>query len=54
MTSTSEIKRELISIIINYNQEMTDDLKETLENLHDKIESDKENDWFHNNMQWRD
>ena len=42
MTSTTEIKKELISIIVNYNEQMTENLKEALENFHDKIESDTE------------
>lgn len=42
MTSTTEIKKELISIIVNYNQQMTEALKEALENFHDEIESDTE------------
>ena len=44
MTSTSEIKRELISIISDYKQTMSKDLEQALENLHDEIESDKENE----------
>jgi nucleoid DNA-binding protein len=44
MTSTSEIKRELISIISDYKETMSKDLEQALENLHDEIESDKENE----------
>ena len=44
MTSTSEIKRELISIISDYKEIMSKDLEQALENLHDEIESDKENE----------
>ena len=44
MRSTSEIKRELISIISDYKQTMSKDLEQALENLHDEIESDKENE----------
>jgi len=44
MISTSEIKRELISIITDYKQIMSKDLEQALENLHDEIESDKENE----------
>ena len=42
MTSTTEIKKELINIIVNYNGQMTENLKEALENFHDEIESDTE------------
>ena len=44
MTSTSEIKRELIIIISDYKETMSKDLEQALENLHDEIESDKENE----------
>jgi hypothetical protein len=44
MVSTSEIKRELISIITDYKETMSKDLQQALENLHDDIESDKENE----------
>ncbi len=44
MRSTSEIKRELISIISDYKQTMSKDLEQALENLHDEIESDKEDE----------
>jgi hypothetical protein len=44
MISTSEIKRELIGIINDYKQIMSKDLEQALENLHDEIESDKENE----------
>ena len=44
MISTSEIKRELISIITDYKETMSKDLEQALENLHDDIESDKENE----------
>ena len=44
MISTSEIKRELISIIADYKETMSKDLEQALENLHDEIESDKENE----------
>ena len=44
MISTSEIKRELISIITDYKETMSKDLQQALENLHDDIESDKENE----------
>ena len=44
MTSTSEIKRELICIISDYKQTMSKELEQALENLHDEIESDKENE----------
>ena len=42
MISTSEIKKELISIIADYREQMSKDLEQALENLHDEIESDKE------------
>jgi|TARA_R100001509_G_scaffold47085_2_gene25464 nucleoid DNA-binding protein len=44
MISTSEIKKELISIIVDYKQTMSKDLEQALENLHDEIESDKEDE----------
>jgi hypothetical protein len=43
MISTSEIKRELICLIVDYKETMSKDLQQALENLHDEIESDKEN-----------
>ena len=42
MSSTSQIKRELISIISDYKETMSKDLEQALENLHDEIESDNE------------
>ena len=42
MSSKSQIKRELISIIVDYKQTMSKDLEQALENLHDEIESDNE------------
>ena len=44
MISTSEIKKELIRIIVDYKQTMSKDLEQALENLHDEIESDKEDE----------
>ena len=43
MISTSEIKRKLICLIVDYKEKMSKDLEQALENLHDEIESDKEN-----------
>ena len=40
----SKIKKELISIIADYKQTMSKDLEQALENLHDEIESDKEDE----------
>jgi len=45
MISTSEIKREIIFIITNYREQMTKELEQELINLHDTIESDKEDVW---------
>ena len=42
MISTSEIKRAIICLIAEYRGKMSKDLEEALENLHDEIESDKE------------
>ena len=39
-----KIKKELISIIADYKQTMSKDLEQALENLHDEIESDKEDE----------
>ena len=44
MISTSEIKKELISIIADYKQTMSKDLEQALEYLHVEIESDKEDE----------
>tara|TARA_R100001509_G_scaffold140414_1_gene95232 strand:- start:521 stop:655 length:135 start_codon:yes stop_codon:yes gene_type:complete len=44
MISTSEIKRALICLIADYRETMTKDLEQALENLHDEIESDKEDE----------
>ena len=42
ISSRSQIKRELISIISDYKETMSKDLEQALENLHDEIESDNE------------
>ena len=40
MHSTSDIKKEILLLLINY--KMSKKLERALENLHDEIESDKE------------
>ena len=42
MISTSDIKQEIQSILMDYRETMTKDLEQALDNLHDEIESDKE------------
>ena len=42
MISTSDIKQEIQLILRDYRETMTKNLEQALENLHDKIESDKE------------
>ena len=42
MISTSDIKQEIQSILMDYRETMTKDLEQALNNLHDEIESDKE------------
>ena len=42
MVSTSDIKQEIQVILRDYRETMTKDLEQALENLHDEIESDKE------------
>ena len=44
MISTSEIKKELICLIADYREKMPKDLEQALENLHDEIESDEEDE----------
>ena len=43
MISTTEIKNEIQLILRDYKHTMTKDLEQALENLHDDIESDKDN-----------
>ena len=43
MISTTEIKNEIQLILRDYKHSMTKDLEQALENLHDDIESDKDN-----------
>ena len=43
MISTTEIKQEIQLILRDYKHTMTKDLEQALENLHDDIESDKDN-----------
>ena len=38
------VKRALICLIADYREKMTKDLEQALENLHDEIESDKEDE----------
>ena len=42
MVSTSNIKQEIQVILRDYRETMSKDLEQALENLHDEIESDKE------------
>ena len=42
MVSTSDIKQEIQVILRDYRETMSKDLEQALENLHDEIESDKE------------
>ena len=42
MVSRTEIKKEIQSILMDYRETMSKDLEQSLENLHDEIESDTE------------